>query len=210
MALGNKPEKKMEPDLSPEMIAIIEKSHRQSDSDSLNYDDIDSYKYLIMDILTKNQDILKTLHNKDLEAEENRINGLLNGDLYKNVNIFNFLKVPDTQSLVKNFICFEVNDIEIGRYNETLMTKNIVFRTISHEDDYKTDWGIARQDLLAAIIKSEFDWTNIFGIHLTKISDRGRIGEGGYYYREFTYETTTANNLVNKIKNGGVTYGRFR
>ena len=56
MALGNKPSNIKEPNLSPEMISIIEKSHRQGDGEG--YDDIDSYKYLIMDILTKNQDIL--------------------------------------------------------------------------------------------------------------------------------------------------------
>ena len=151
MAIGNKPTNVKEPDLSPEMIAIIEKSHRQGDGESLNYDDIDSYKYIIMDVLTKNQDILKTLHNTDLEAEDKKINGLLNGDLYKDVSIFSFLKIPNTQSVVKNFICFEVNDVEQIRYNEALITKNITFRTISNEADFKTDWGIARQDLLAAI-----------------------------------------------------------
>lgn len=208
MAIGNKPTNVKEPDLSPEMIAIIEKSHRQGDGESLNYDDIDSYKYIIMDVLTKNQDILKTLHNTDLETEDKKINGLLNGDLYKDVSIFSFLKIPNTQSVVKNFICFEVNDVEQIRYNEALITKNITFRTISNEADFKTDWGIARQDLLAAIIKSEFDWSNIFGMHISKISDRGRVSEDGYYYREFVYETIAPNNLVNKFKNGGVTYGR--
>lgn len=208
MALGNKPSKVKNPDLSQEMIDIIERSHRQGDG--LAYDDIDSYKYIIMDILTKNQDILKTLHNKDFEQEDKKVNGLLNGDLYKEVNIFNFLKIPDTQSVSKNYICFEVDDMEQVRYNEALITKNITFRTVAFEDDIKTDWGIARQDLLAMIIKSEFDWSNIFGMHVSKIYDRGRVSEDGYYYRELIYETTVPNNLVNKLKNGGVTYSRTR
>ena len=208
MALGNKPSKVKNPDLSQEMIDIIERSHRQGDG--LAYDDIDSYKYIIMDILTKNQDILKTLHNKDFEQEDKKVNGLLNGDLYKEVNIFNFLKIPDTQSVSKNYICFEVDDMEQVRYNEALITKNITFRTVSFEDDYKTDWGIARHDLLAMIIKSEFDWSNIFGMHVSKVYDRGRVSEDGYYYRELIYETTVPNNLVNKLKNGGVTYSRTK
>ena len=208
MALGNKPSKVKNPDLSQEMIDIIERSHRQGDG--LAYDDIDSYKYIIMDILTKNQDILKTLHNKDFEQEDKKINGLLNGDLYRDVNIFNFLKIPDTQSVSKNYICFEVDDMEQVRYNEALITKNITFRTVAFEDDIKTDWGIARQDLLAMIIKNEFDWSNVFGMHVSKIYDRGRVSEDGYYYRELIYETTVPNNLVNKLKNGGVTYSRTR
>lgn len=208
MALGNKPSNIKEPDLSPEMISIIEKSHRQGDGEG--YDDIDSYKYLIMDILTKNQDILKTLHRKDLAQEDKKINGLLNGDLYRDVAIFNYLKIPNTQSEVGNFICFEVDDIEQVRYNEALITKQITFRTVAHGDDVKTDWGIARQDLLAMIIKSEFDWSNIFGMHISKVYDKGRVSEDGYYYREIIYETTTANNLVNKMKNGGFNYGRYK
>ena len=210
MALGNKPINIKEPALSPEMISIIEKSHRQGNGESLNYDDIDSYKYIIMDILTKNQDILKTLHNKDLEQEDKKINGLLNGDLYRDVNIFNYLKIPKTQSETRNFICFEVDDIEQIRYNEALITKQITFRTVAHGDDCKTDWGIARQDLLAMIIKSEFDWSNIFGMHISKVYDKGRVSEDGYYYREIIYETTTANNLVNKAKNIGVAYEKIR
>lgn len=210
MAINKKPDNKKEPNLSQEMIDIIERSHRQSDSDKLGYDDIDSYKYIIMDILTKNQDILSVLHNKDFEQEDKKINGLLNGDLYRDVNIFNFLKIPDTQSVSKNYICFEVDDMEQVRYNEALITKNITFRTVAFEDDIKTDWGIARQDLLAMIIKSEFDWSNIFGMHVSKIYDRGRVSEDGYYYRELIYETTVPNNLVNKMKNGGITYSRTR
>lgn len=208
MAINKKPDNKKEPDLSQKMIDIIEKSHRQGNG--LAYDDIDSYKYIIMDVLTKNQDILKTLHNKELEQEDKKINGLLNGDLYRDVNIYNFLKIPDTQSVSKNYICFEVDDMEQLRYNEAFITKNITFRTVCFEDDVKTDWGIARQDLLAMIIKNEFDWSNIFGMHISKSYDRGRISEDGYYYRELIYETTVPNNLVNKAKNGGVTYDRFR
>ena len=210
MAINKKPDNTKEPNLSQEMIDIIERSHRLSDSNNLTYDDIDSYKYIIMDILTKNQDILKTLHNESFEQEDKKINGLLNGDLYRDVNIFNFLKIPDTQSVSKNYICFEVDDMEQVRYNEALITKNITFRTVAFEDDIKTDWGIARQDLLAMIIKSEFDWSNIFGMHVSKIYDRGRVSEDGYYYRELIYETTVPNNLVNKAKNIGVTYDRFR
>ena len=208
MALGNKPSKIKNPDLSQEMIDIIERSHRQGNG--LAYDDIDSYKYIIMDILTKNQDILKTLHNPDFEKEDKKVNGLLNGDLYKDVNIFNFLKIPKTQSTVKNFICFEVDDMEQVRYNEALITKNITFRTVANEADIKTDWGIARQDLLAMIIKNEFDWSNVFGMHVSKIYDRGRVSEDGYYYRELIYETTVVNNLVNKARNTGVTYDKFK
>lgn len=203
--------KQKEPRLSKAMEDIINRSH--GDGGGECYDDNERYKYRIMKMLTENQDVLWTLHNKALEEnsyttkdEDGNEIEMLNGDAYRNVSIFNFLKIPGTQSTVKNFICFEVNDVEQPRYNKDLIIKNIIFRTVSHDDDYITDWGIARQDLLALIIQSEFDWTNAFGLHIEKISDRGRVAENGYYYREFVYETTIPNNLVNKAKNGGVTY----
>lgn len=197
--------KPKEPALSENMIDIIEKSH--NNGDGKKYDDIDRYKYIIMKMLTSNSDILKTLHNEELEKKIVDWNNP-NGDIYRNENIFDFLKIPDTQSTVKNFVCFEVNDIEPMRYNETFIIKHIIFRTVSHDNDYKTDWGINRQDLLAAIIKSELDWSNAFGVHIEKINDKGKIAENGYYYREFVYEVQVPNNLVNKASNGGVTYRR--
>lgn len=203
--------KQKEPSLSQSMQDIINRSH--GDGGGECYDDNERYKYRIMKMLTENQDILWTLHNKELEEksyttideDENEIE-MLNGDAYRDVSIFNFLKIPEIQSTVKNFICFEVNDVEQPRYNKDLIIKNIIFRTVSHDNDYITDWGIARQDLLALIIQSEFDWSNAFGLHIEKISDRGRVADNGYYYREFIYETTIPNNLVNKAKNGGVVY----
>ena len=209
-----------EPILSDFMKDLIDRTHKKNKTD--RYDGIDIYKSIIMKELLNDQDILNTLHNENLAKNIKKklddsgnpvlVDGEeiyeIDGTGYQDVAIFNFLKVPDIQSEVKNFICFEVNDIEIPRLSTVLMTKNIIFRTISHESDYKTDYGIARQDLLAAIIKSKFDWSNMFGMHLELCSDRGRVAENGYYYREFVYETTTANNLVNKSLNGGVGYGR--
>lgn len=203
--------KQKEPRLSQAMQDVINRSH--GDGGGECYDDNERYKYRIMKMLTENQDVLWTLHNKQLEEnsyttkdEEGNEIEMLNGDAYRDVSIFNFLKIPGTQSTVKNYICFEVNDVEQPRYNKDLIIKNIIFRTVSHEEDYKTDYGIARQDLLALIIQSEFDWSNAFGLHIEKIGDKGRIAENGYYYREFVYETTIPNNLVNKAKNGGVTW----
>lgn len=195
--------KSKEPALSQNMIDIIEKS--TSDGIGKKYDDINRYKHIIMKILTSNSDILRTLHNPELESKIVDWD-IPNGDIYRYVNIFDFLKIPDTQSVVKNFICFEVDDIEPMRYNESFIIKHIIFRTISHDNDYKTDWGISRHDLLATIIKSEFDWSNIFGAHIEKIVDRGKITENGYYYREFIYRIQTPNNLVNKAANGGASY----
>lgn len=185
--------KELEPKLSDHMLDVINKSHGADGKNvGLEYDNIEMYKHIIMKMLTEDEDLISALHNHDLAGHK--------GDDYRFVNIFNFLKIPDTQSTVKNFICFEVNDVEQPRYTEGLMKKYIIFRTVSHEDDVKTSYGIARQDLLALIIKNKFDWSQVFGMHIEKIQDYGKITENGYYYREFVYETTAVNNLINKGK----------
>lgn len=189
---------KLESQLSEDIVKVINRSHGEK-TDNKQYDDIEMYKYKIMKLLTDDNDILIALNNGDLTGHK--------GDDYRNVNIFNFLKIPDTQSTVKNFICFEVHDVEQPRYTDGLIKKSIVFRTISHSDDVLTDYGMARQDLLALIIKNKFDWSQEFGIHIEKIRDYGKVTENGYYYREFIYETTTVNNYVNRLKNGGVLCG---
>ena len=131
--------KQKEPILSQNMQNIISRSHQ--DGGEFAYDAIESYKYKIMKLLTQNQDLLWTLHNKDFENKfyylkndkgelEKDENGnqikMLNGDYYRDINIYNFLKIPGTQSKVKNFVCFEVNDDEQARYNEALIIKNIL------------------------------------------------------------------------------------
>ena len=179
------------PKLSVEMQNVIKKSHGDKDA-GIQYDDVEIYKYKIMQMLTEDTDLLATLNNKELDG--------CKGDDYRFVNIFNFLKIPDTQATVKNLVCFEVNDVEQPRYTNGLMQKYLVFRTVSHEDDVQTDYGMARQDLLALIIKNKFDWSQVFGMHIEKIHDYGKITENGYYYREFVYETIAPNNLVNKGK----------
>lgn len=184
-------EKIKEPKLSTEMENIIKRSIDEKNNSNL--DDIFRYKYKIMNMLTSNQDILHALHNDELCGDED----VINGDLYRDVCIFDFLKLPDLKDKVNNYICFEVNDTSYGN----MVEKRIIFRTVSHKDDHKTDWSISRQDLLASIIKNEFDWSNAFGMHLEKERDEGLIADDNFYYREIVYRVSAPNNIYNKINN---------
>lgn len=185
-------EKEKEPLLTEEMKGIINRSIDEKNSSNL--DDIFRYKYKIMQMLISNQDILHALHNDELSKG----NEVINGDLYRDVCIFDFMKLPDNKTEVKNYVCFEVNDV--SSY-DSLVNKRIIFRTVSHEDDYKTDWGISRHDLLASIIKNEFDWSNALGMHFEKESDNGYVTNDGYYYREIIYKIVSPNNTYNKLNN---------
>ena len=56
-------------------------------------------------MISLTQDLLRTLHNDELAGADE----IINGDAYRNICIFDFLKLPDNKSEVKNYICFEVD-----------------------------------------------------------------------------------------------------
>lgn len=152
-------------------------------------DDVLLFKEKILKLLLNDLDIIETLHNVELENKQ-----ALPED-YHNVNIYSYLKIPDTQSTVKNYVCFDVNDIEENYYNNAMVTKQVIFRCVSHEKDVETIYGIDRQDLLGYLIKDNFQWNNQFGVQWKKNYDGGRIAENGYYYREIHFKVTNLNGL---------------
>ena len=183
--------KTKEPALSEDMELILNRS-TGDDTDSLKIDDIVRCKYKIMKLLTEDVDILNTLHNVDLGAIKP-----LNGDAYRNVNIFDFMKLPSNKDIVNNYICFEINDNGRG----SMTNKTIIFRCVSHISDVETDWGVARHDLLAAIVKNKFDWSNVLGMRLVKQSDNGLVTDDGYYYREIIYYQNDPLNTYQSMNN---------
>ena len=161
-----------------------------------SHDEIAYTKQLILEDLYKDNDLLLVLNNPDLKG--------CPPEDYRNVNIFSYMKIPDTQNKVKNFVCFEVNEREPVSSNDVLMTRQIIFRTVSHEEDVETIWGIDRQDLLAMIIKDRFSWSNCLGLHMKKVYDAGKIAENGYYYRDMYFEAMATNGLNKAVRNNAL------
>lgn len=151
------------------------------------YDSISYYKDLILTDLTKDQDLLELLNNKTLLLSRPN-------DFY-NTNIFSFLKIPDAQSTVKNFLCFELDTVDTVTANSHKAVYELVFRCITHVDDVETPWGMNRHDLMAAIIKDRFTYSNILGTQLEKTQDKGYTAESSYYYRVIRFHTTQNNDL---------------
>lgn len=206
-------EKIKEPILSPDTEKLIDNT--MSMHPEGQFDEIGNIKYKISKMLSSDGDILRTLHNKELEKYVPTLydpkymnNPVLdkqhNGDVYINHNIFNFLRIPEITSEAKTYICFEVDDIEIPNFQASRMNRNIKIRTVSYKDESNTSCGIQRQDLLAMLIKNKFNWSNKFGMSVNTISNLGEILESGYYYREIIFSMATANDAYNSINNSGV------
>lgn len=150
-------------------------------------DDISSMKRIIKQKLINDRDILEVLDNKDLDIES--------PDEYLDTNIFGFLRIPQTQDTVKNFICFTVDDIEAVPENEVMKVQYIQFHAICHLDSMKTKYGIDRHDLLGYLIRDLFNWTNIFGLQFRLIYNKESTIDSDYYCRSLKFEATKINSL---------------
>lgn len=151
-------------------------------------DDIIEMKRLIKQKLIADTDILKVLHNTDLDTDS--------PDEFLDTNIFGFIRIPHTQDTVRNFICFTVDDIEDHRYNSHMKVQQIQFVCICHLDDIKTEFGIDRHDLLAYIVRDVFNWSNDFGTQFKLVYNKESTIDSDYYCRTLKFERECTNNLV--------------
>ncbi len=152
-------------------------------------DDIIEMKRLIKQKLIDDVDILEALHNPNIDIDS--------PDEFLDNNIYGFIRIPQTQDTVRNFICFTVNDIEDNRFNEIMKTQYIQFNCICHLEDMKTEYGIDRHDLLGYLVRDIFNWSNIFGLQFKLISNNESSIDGDYYCRSLKFEATKPNSPNN-------------
>lgn len=166
-----------------------------------------SYKYIvdndnirikqkIKEKLLANDDIIHVLDNKEKQEAE------AENDEYFGVNIRDSYIIPETQVDSQNYICFTVGYRDINRYNDLVKELHITFYILCEQKNLKDrDTGIARHDLLGALIQNEFNYTNYFGRIIQLVQDEESITDNGYVTRVLTFTQTTDNN-VTKTKYG--------
>ena len=152
-------------------------------------DDISSMKRQIKQKLIDDTDILEALNNPDIDMDS--------PDEFLDNNIFGFLRIPNTQDTVRNFICVTVDDIEDHRFNEVMKIQNLTFTVICHLSDMKTKYGIDRHDLLGYLVRDTFNWTNMFGLQFHLIFNKETVLDGDYYCRTLKFEAQKPNSLNN-------------
>ena len=150
-------------------------------------DDIISTKRLIKQKLISDPDILEALHNTEIDLDS--------PDEFLDNNIFGFVRIPQTQDTVRNFICFTVDDIEDHRFNEAMKVQYIQFTVICHLDDMETDYGMDRHDLISFLIRENFNWTNDFGLQFKLVYNQEKTLDSDYYCRVLKFEATQPNSL---------------
>ena len=169
------------------------------------------YKAKIKKALIECPDLLYALNNKQFETELFCEDGTINwnpdthepqGDweLYfgDNSNIRPFLYFPETQDLVMNYLCYQVNFDELARYNDRLKYTQITFTIFvygKNSIDKETD--IPRHDLIASIIRERFNWSNIFGSQVHLISTKESLTDNNFLTRTLVFQLVDTNGIIN-------------
>ena len=173
-------------------------------------DDNIRYKEKIHDALLSNVELLYALNNEELESElfdeDNNLlideeTGELLGEVDRyfgdNSNIRPYLFIPETQTDVKHYICYQVMFDELPRYPNIQKYTEITFNIFVNGKD-RTDklTGIPRHDLIASIIREKFNWSNIFGMQTHLISSKESITDNNYLVRTLIFQITDVNSIT--------------
>lgn len=156
-------------------------------------------KEIIKQKLLANDDIIHVLDNKELQEAE------AENDEYFGVNILPYYHIMGTQTDSQNFICFTVGYENVERnftnssrmYNDLQRHLHVVFVVLCEQKNIKDkDTGIARHDLLAALIQNEFNFTNFFGRRIQLVSDEETVVDNKYLCRTLIFSQITDNNVT--------------
>ena len=172
-------------------------------------DDNIKYKDIIRKALLNCPELLYALNNKELESELfdgkelniDKETGELLGEVDRyfgdNSNIRPYLFIPDTQTDVKHYVCYQVAFDELPRYSNIQKYTEITFNIFVNGKD-RTDklTGIPRHDLIASIIRERFNWSNIFGMQTHLISSKESVTDNNYLVRTLIFQIVDTNGIV--------------
>ena len=172
-------------------------------------DDNIRYKEKIHDALLKNAELLYALNNEELESELfngkelniDKETGELLGEVDRyfgdNSNIRPYLFIPETQTDVKHYVCYQVAFDELPRYQNVQKYTEITFNIFVNGKD-RTDklTGIPRHDLIASIIREKFNWSNIFGMQTHLMSSKESVTDNNYLVRTLIFQITDVNSIT--------------
>ena len=173
-------------------------------------DDNIKYKDIIRKTLLNCPELLYALNNKELESELFDEDGNLlidegTGELLgevdryfgDNSNIRPSLFIPDTQTIVNSYVCYQIAFDELPRYQNVQKYTEITFNIFVNGKD-RTDklTGIPRHDLIASIIREKFNWSNIFGMQTHLISSKEAVTDNNYLVRKLIFQITDLNSVI--------------
>ena len=115
----------------------------------------------------------------------------------ENSNIRSSLFIPDTQTEVKHYLCYQVGFDELPRYSPMYKYTEITFTIFVHGLD-RVDklTGLQRHDLIASIIRERFNWSSIFGLQTKLVSSKESTTDNNYVVRTLVFQIYDPNSTV--------------
>ena len=172
--------------------------------------DTTKHKNIIRKALLNCPELLYALNNKELESELfdedgnlliDKDTGELLGEVDRyfgdNSSIRPSLFIPDTQTTVNSYVCYQVMFDELPRYQNIYKYNEIIFNIFVNGKD-RTDklTGIPRHDLIASIIRERFNWSSIFGMQSKLISSKESTTDNNYVVRTLIFQIEDTNGIV--------------
>lgn len=171
---------------TPEDTKYLRDIRNHLDSDNIKL------KQQIKQKLLNDKYLIHVLNNKELEESDAEPSD------YFDVNIREYYMLPETQTDVQNFVCYETSTDM--RYGSTMKTQQIIFYILCDDKNaIDKDTGLARHDLLAAIIQNLFNYTRFLGGRFQLISDKPSVTDTHYLTRTLIFIQDTDNSLVKTI-----------
>lgn len=180
--------------LTPQQLDFLRSLKTLDDDDTVRFKEIIKQKLIESDML------MYLLNNKELvEADAD------NSD-YIGVNIFPYFVYTPTIHNVMNLLCFDVEQKEEYRHPKTVKVCYIRFYILCDDKTgIEKSTGIARHDLIAAMIKRIFNWSNMFGKQIRLVSDIPSVTDTDYATRTLTFEGEFPNNIVQSYEDSKTT-----
>lgn len=175
-------------ELTQEQLQELRDYKKLVDSDDIRF------KEIIKKTLIENPLIIYLLNNKELE------NVGADPSDYLGINILPYYQIKPTQHNVQNYICYETETRELERYNSNMKLQRVIFYVLCEEkNNIEKKTGIARHDLIAAILINTFNWSNLFTNKIHIVSDIPSVVDNDYACRTLIFEMTTDNNLAKTV-----------
>lgn len=171
--------------LTPEQKQYLIDLKKKPNEDDVRYKEIIKQKLLDDDIL------IWLLNNKTLEdaGAEN--------DEYFGVNIRPEYILPETQTDIQNFLCYETSFDDDAQYNPDIKYQQIIFYILCHEkNDIVAEIGASRKDLIAGILIDKFNGKNYFGNQLKLVQSKPSVTDTDYCTRTLIFEQKTPNSMT--------------
>lgn len=172
-------------------------------------DDNNKLKHEIKQKLIQNRYICHVLDNKELEECD------AEPEDYFGINILPYILVAPTQTDVANYLCYETRSYKSSHYssnrNDAIKVQQIIFRIMCQEQNQNVttgtvtfdraiySLGMSRPDLLAALIKREFNYFPFSGGKAVLMSDEPGVTDNNYAMRTLTFEYLTDASLIKEI-----------